>query len=194
MDKTEFKTAISKEELNLLPIFDHHGRYQFIETLDQARPAIQELKKSRVLGFDTETRPSFTRGEFHHVALLQLANHECCYLFRLNKMPLTAELTAILEDESILKVGVAIRDDVIGLNKLCPFKASGFVDLGVITATSRDTLGLRALTGIYLGQRLSKASKVTNWERDPLTEPQARYAANDAFAGLLIYEKMMEGK
>lgn len=193
MTQLPFRNQITKEELNSLPLFDHPGRIDLIETLPQALKAIQELKKEKIIGFDTETRPSFSKGEYHPVALLQLANKECCYLFRLGKIGLIPELTQILADAAITKVGVAVRDDVIGLNKLRAFEPAGFIDIAVLISPSKsEKLGLRALTGIYLGQRLTKGSKVTNWERSTLTESQLLYAANDAFASLLIYEKMME--
>lgn len=185
------KEPISKEELQALPLFDHGGRYQLIETKADALKAVEDLKKVSLLGFDTETRPSFRKGEFYHVALLQLASHDCCYLFRLNKIPLMREIVELLENEAIKKVGVAIRDDVIGLQKLTSFKAAGFIDLAEKTRISKSiSLSLRSLCGMYLNHRLSKGAKVTNWESPILSESQARYAANDAFVSLLIFEKM----
>ena len=185
------KTPMSKEELQLLPLFNHHGRYELIETVSSALKAIDELKKASSLGFDTETRPSFRKGEFYKVALLQLANHECCYLFRLNKIPLSPELVGLLEDEKINKVGVGIRDDIIALQKMLKFTPAGFIDLSEKTRISKVlSLSLRSLCGMYLNQRLSKGAKVTNWENPVLSDSQARYAANDAFVGLLVFEKM----
>jgi ribonuclease D len=190
-DHPILKEPVTKEELNLLPLFDHRGHYVLIETAEAAEKAIIELKKSSILGFDTETRPSFRKGEFYHVALLQLANYDCCYLFRLNKIRLTKDIVSILEDENIIKVGVAIRDDVIALQKMHPFEKGGFIDLAEKTRISRSlSHSLRSLTGMYLHQRLSKAAKITNWENPVLTDAQARYAANDAFVSLLIAEKM----
>jgi ribonuclease D len=185
------KPPMSKEELQLLPLFNHDGRYELIETVSSALKAIEELKKASTLGFDTETRPSFRKGEFYNVALLQLANHECCYLFRLNKIPLSAELVGLLEDEKINKVGVGIRDDIIALQKMLKFTPAGFIDLSEKTRISKVlSLSLRSLCGMYLNQRLSKGAKVTNWENPVLSDSQARYAANDAFVGLLVFEKM----
>jgi ribonuclease D len=185
------KPPMSKEELQLLPLFNHHGRYELIETVSSALKAIEELKKASTLGFDTETRPSFRKGEFYNVALLQLANHECCYLFRLNKIPLSSELVGLLEDEKINKVGVGIRDDIIALQKMLQFTPAGFIDLSEKTRISKVlSLSLRSLCGMYLNQRLSKGAKVTNWENPVLSDSQARYAANDAFVGLLVFDKM----
>lgn len=185
------KPSITKEELQTLPLFDHPGRYVLVETEEVASKAIAELKQAKILGFDTETRPSFRKGEFYNVALLQLATPECCYLFRLNKIRFSTELASLLENENIIKVGVAIRDDVIGLQKMQTFIAAGFIDLAEKTRISRSlSHSLRSLCGMYLGQRLSKGAKVTNWESPVLSESQARYAANDAFVSLLIFEKM----
>lgn len=185
------KPPMTKEELQSLQLFNHHGRYELIETVPAALKAIEELKKSNTLGFDTETRPSFRKGEFYNVALLQLANHECCYLFRLNKIPLSPELVSLLENEKIKKVGVGVRDDIIALQKMLKFTPEGFIDLAEKTRISKSvSLSLRSLCGMYLNQRLSKGAKVTNWESPVLTDSQAKYAANDAFVSLLILEKM----
>ena len=185
------KSQLTKEELMELPLFDHSGRVELITTVPAALKAVEELKKAKILGFDTETRPSFRKGEFHHVALLQLATQECCYLFRLNKIPLSKEIVSLLEDESITKVGVGNRDDIIGLQKLLNFKPGGFVDIAEETRVSKtQTLSLRSLCGMYLGKRLSKGAKVTNWESPVLTLQQSKYAANDAFVSLLIFEEM----
>ena len=185
------KSQLTKEELMELPLFDHPGRLELITTPAQALKAVEELKKVKVLGFDTETRPSFRKGEFHHVALLQLATLECCYLFRLNKIQLSKEIVSLLEDESITKVGVGNRDDIIGLQKLFNFRPGGFVDIAEETRVSKtQTLSLRSLCGMYLGKRLSKGAKVTNWEMPVLSPQQLKYAANDAFVSLLIYDEM----
>ncbi len=185
------KPQITKEELLSLPLFHYPARYELIETPSAAIKAIEEIKNAKILGFDTETRPSFKKGEFYHVALLQLATHDCCYLFRLNKVPLSEALVNLLADENILKVGVGVRDDIIALQKRLHFIPAGFIDLSEKTRVSRSiSLSLRSLCGMYLGQRLSKGAKVTNWENPNLTDAQARYAANDAFVSLLIFEKM----
>ena len=185
------KPQMTKEELQTLSLFNHHGRYELVETIPSAERAIEELKKATTLGFDTETRPSFRKGEFYHVAMLQLASYECCYLFRLNKIPLSAELVSLLADDKIIKVGVGVRDDIIALQKRLHFTPGGFIDLAEKTRISKSlSLSLRSLCGMYLNQRLSKGAKVTNWESPVLSESQARYAANDAFVSLLIFEKM----
>jgi len=190
----EYKTFISKEEINELPLLEFEGRLEVVENLDHASRAIKELSEHKILGFDTETRPSFTKGEVYQVAMLQLASPEATYLFRLNKISLPLELANLLADPNITKAGVAIRDDLKGLQKLNHFDPGGFVDIAkVVEKRGFTSLGLRALAGIFLGIRLSKAAKVTNWERSNLTEAQLTYAALDAVVGLRIFEKLLEG-
>lgn len=185
------KPQMSKEELQALPIFDHNGRYILVETVEGSLRALEVLKKATHLGFDTETRPSFRKGEFYNVAILQLATLDCCFLFRLTKIPLSQEIVNLLEDEKIIKVGMGLRDDIIGLQKMRSFIPRGFLDLSEKTRISKSvSLSLRSLCGMYLNMRLSKGAKTTNWENAELTDSQARYAANDAFVSLLILEKM----
>lgn len=186
-----YQKFISKEEINELPMLNFKGKLVVIETLEAALPVIEILSREKFLGFDTETKPSFTKGEFYEVAMLQLATETAAYLFRLNKMPFCKELSDLISNAGITKAGVGIQDDLKGLQRILPGTAEGFVDLSK-EATKRGftSLGLRALTAIYLGVRLSKAAKITNWERPTLTDAQLEYAALDAMVGLQIYKKM----
>ena len=188
-----YKKFISKEELNDLPLFEYEGKIELIENSERMPEIFKILSSAKVLGFDTETRPSFSKGESYPVALLQLATPDCAYIFRLSKMALPRELISLFSNPDIIKAGVAIRDDLKALQKLVPFNPQGFVDLAKeVEKVEFTSLGLRALTGIFLGLRLSKAAKVTNWERATLTEAQIKYAASDAVVGLKIYEKLSE--
>jgi ribonuclease D len=184
--------SITKEEINQLPMLYYEGKIEIIETKAAALEAIKKLSNEKLLGFDTETRPSFHKGESYQVALVQLATENCAYLFRLNKMPLLEELVEVLSNPDIIKAGVGIQDDLKGLQKMVSFNAQGFVDIGK-EAERRgfSGLGLRTLSAIFLGKRLSKGAKVTNWERVILTEAQLNYAANDANVGLRLYQKIM---
>lgn len=185
--------TITKEEINELPLLEYHGKIVLIENDSDVKSAVEELRKSSVLGFDTETRPSFQKGEVYQVALLQLATLDTVFLFRLNRVKLSPELATLLADEKIIKTGVAIRDDIKGLQKLRPFEPKGFFDLSTMATTQGVTsIGLRALSALFLGERLSKAAKITNWERPTLSEQQIKYAATDAYVGLMIYLKMKE--
>jgi len=150
--------------------------------------AIKTLRKYPVLGFDTETRPVFRKGVQHKVSLLQLSTPEEAFLFRLNHFGFPNALVEILEDSAILKVGVAILDDIRGLQKLSNFKAEGFInladiagDLGIVTC------GLRNLAAIFLGVRITKRAQLTNWERPVINSKQSLYAATDAWICLEMY-------
>ena len=184
--------SISKEEINTLPMLEFQGTIVLIEDTQHAIEIAKKLSQAKFLGFDTETRPSFSQNQYYKVALLQLATEECAYLFRLNKMTFPKELADILSNESIIKAGVAIQDDVKALQKLYQFQPFGFVDLSK-EAEKRQfkSFGLRALTAIFLGKRLSKAAKLTNWDQPTLTRPQLNYAASDAWTGLMIYQKII---
>ncbi len=185
------KVSITAEELNLLPPFEWPGEIIEIVTPQGVRRALEILEREAVVGFDTETRPSFKKGESYTPALLQLATNTQAFVFRLKFYPFPAELRAFLEEKNILKVGVGIADDLNGLRKITPFSAQGFVDIAAEAKRQGcKEAGLRPLTGLYLGQRLSKAAKLTNWEKTELSDSQLRYAAVDAVVGLLIYQKL----
>lgn len=190
--KTKAQNSLTPVQINALPTMEFSGKIVLIDRPDQAREAALKLKDEPVLGFDTETRPSFKKGEFYHVSLLQLATEETAYLFHLCRADLMPEVVSILSDPKVLKVGVATRDDIKGLQLLHPFKAEGFIDIALGLATPGRTPGLRALVAEYLGLKLSKAAKITNWEAPHLSRAQLAYAAKDAVAGLLIYRKLEE--
>lgn len=190
---TTYKKFVTKEEINALPMLEYGGRIELIDTHAHAHQALIHLKHEKILGFDTESRPSFKKGESYGVALLQLATKDTAYLFRVSKMPPLQELSDLLSNPEVTKVGLAIHDDVKGLQKILPaLKPHGFVDLAKEAEKKGFTsLGLRPLTAIFLEMRLSKGAKVTNWDRTTLTEAQLKYAASDALVGLLIYEKLL---
>lgn len=186
MDPQELTT----DQINALPAMEFSGDIIVVTEREQARTIVSELKNEKVLGFDTETRPSFQKGEFHHVALVQLATDKKAYLFRLSLTHLMEELAPLLSDPNVLKVGVATRDDVKGLLRLHDFDPAGFVDIAWELAVGGRTPGLRALAAEHLGVRITKAAKTTNWERPYLSPEQLSYAAKDAVAGYLIYRKL----
>ena len=185
--------SITKDAINGLPLAHYDGEAIIIETDAGAARAIAELNLETMVGFDTETRPSFSKGESYKVALLQLSSLKRAYLFRLSKITFTQDLADLLANPGILKIGVAVHDDIKALQKLHPFKAEGFLDLNVIAEKQGfQNLGLRSLSALFLNVRLSKAAKLTNWDQPELTRAQVHYAANDALVGLKIYQKMQE--
>ena len=155
--------------------------------------AIELIHEEALLGFDTETRPSFKRGENHPVALLQLASETDTFLFQLRDLGLPDPLKELFEDESVLKIGVAIHDDIKALQQKSEFKPNGFLDLADIARRfGIITTGLRNLTGIVLKSRISKRYQLSNWNRKILDEHQQLYAATDAWVCREIYLQMME--
>lgn len=184
-------TSIQAEEYNQYPQKSFEGTIIVVEKLQDIDNAVKFLSTQPILGFDTETRPSFTKNHTNSVALLQLGNEEITYLFRINKIGLPQQLKDILANEQIIKVGVAVRDDIKGLQKISNFEAKNFIDLQTIAKQLQlDAMGLRRLTPLALGFRISKKMQLSNWENIWLTKAQRQYAATDAWVSLKIYQKL----
>jgi ribonuclease D len=171
--------------------YRYHGAIHLITEADMVLQAIETLITSSTLGFDTETRPAFKKGESYLPALLQLATPDECFIFRLHQTGLTRDLRDLLADEQIKKVGVAIRDDLVGLRKIKTFTPRGFIELADLARQQGfQKLGLRNLSAELLGLNVSKKLRTTNWERKELTEAQLRYAAGDADLSLRLLNKL----
>jgi ribonuclease D len=181
--------AISKEEINQKPLLEYGGVIHFIRSPEQLLPALQQIRKEKLLGFDTETRPAFRKGESYPPSLLQLAGENEVWLFQLRRFPDLAPLFALLADPSIRKAGVAIRRDLSELRDLCPFEPAGFVDLGIAAENRgfRNT-GLRPLAALLLNGRISKKAQTSNWAAEYLDERQLRYAATDAWVSRRLHD------
>ena len=183
-----FPERVGKEHINTLPVCSFDGQIHLISDIKDLSYAIKTLRKYSVLGFDTETRPVFRKGVKHNVSLLQLSTPKEAFLFRLNHLGFPKELVEILEESAILKVGIAILDDVRGLKKLSNFKADGFIELADIASDlGIVTCGLRNLAAIFLGVRITKKAQLTNWERPVINTKQSLYAATDAWICLEMY-------
>jgi ribonuclease D len=184
------KRTISKTEINDLPLIAWEGDIQILETVEAMEAAVAELADESHLGFDTETRPTFKKGDYYPPALIQLATERCVYLFRISKTETLAPLLPLLESPDILKTGVAIKDDVKELRAMEDFTPDGFVEIADITVKlGYENRGLRALAGLLLEGRISKAAQVSNWARPELDQKQIRYAATDAWISREIYCK-----
>jgi ribonuclease D len=189
--KTEPR-KISKAEINELPLISWEGRIEILTTVDEMTQAVEKLRHETVLGFDTETRPSFKKGEYYPPALIQLGTLECVYLFRISLSKTLAPLRPLLESESILKTGVAIKDDVKELRKMEDFQPAGFVEIADITLKlGYENRGLRPLAGLLMQGRISKAAQVSNWARPELDQKQIRYAATDAWISRELYVRAL---
>lgn len=183
------KLSISKEEINALSLLVFPGEIAVICDKEHCDQVVKSLMEEEYLGFDTECRPSFKKGESHDTALLQLATEDRAYLFRLNLFSPTDSLLELLSAEHIKKVGVAVADDIKGLQRLRSFSPRGFVEIGELAKRHQiKQLGLRSLAAIMLGKRVSKSAQLSNWEARGLSEGQLCYAATDAWAGLKLYK------
>ena len=159
------RRSINKDELKELPKTVFPGRIHVIQSEAETEKAVAYLQSQPILGIDSETRPSFTKGQSHKVALLQISSDECCFLFRLNMTGLTQPLVDLLENPAVIKVGLSLKDDFMMLHKRAPFT-----------------------------QQISKSQRLSNWEADVLSDGQKQYAATDAWACLNIYNLLQELK
>ena len=149
------------------------------------------IRHEKLLGIDTETKPSFKKGISHKVALLQLSSSSTAWLIRLNSVVLSDELIDIMEDPGIQKIGVALRDDLKALLRLRKFSPAGFIDLqDMAKKAGIEEFSLKKLAALTLNIRISKKQRLSNWEAPTLTEGQAHYAATDAWVALEIYKAM----
>lgn len=189
----QFAESISKEKMNELPLKAFEGEINLVEHESDVLKAVDYLLGFKNIGFDTETRPSFKKGRVNKVALLQLSSSEKAYLFRLNGNGLNNALANLLANKDIVKVGVAVRDDLIALKKLKNFEPQSFVDLQpYVKKLGIQNFSLQKLAAIVLGFRISKSKRLSNWEAEFLGKAQQKYAATDAWVSLEIYKKLLE--
>ena len=190
-NKTErlgFDRRMSKDEINACPIKRWTGKTSVVRNRKELAAALRRLAGQTLLGFDTETRPAYKKGQSYLPSLLQLAGDEEVFIFQLKHLGLPGALCEILSDHAIIKAGVSLDFDISELKKLARFKAAGFADLGKLAKKAGvKNHGLRGLAAVYLGFRISKGSQTSNWARDVLTRQQIQYAATDAWVGRELY-------
>ena len=187
----EYLPDITAEEIKKLPLEMFRGDVFVVSDYADFQRAIAMVRRESVLGFDTETKPSFKKGRRNKVSLLQLATDKQAWLFRLSRIGLPRELVAVLENPEIAKIGLALRDDLHSLHALQPFEPRNMIDLQKIVSQYGITAqGLRKLAAIVLGVRISKSQQVTNWENPVLAESQVLYAATDAWVCYAIWKKL----
>ena len=189
-----FKESITPKELEALDYASFPGKITVIDSVGaEFNRAITYLRSQKIIGFDTETRPTFTPSQpRYNVSLLQLSGPDKAFLFRVNKIGMHRRLCNLLASDKVVKVGAAIHDDIRGLQKLHDFKPAEFVDLQKIGCEwgIRDK-AVKKMSAIILGFRISKTQQLSNWEAETLSESQCRYAATDAWVCREMYLKLL---
>lgn len=185
------KLTISNEEINALPLGAFEGKTIIVSEEKKIIHAFDEIKEHEVVGFDTETKPVFVSGQQNKVALMQVALPNKVFLIRLKQTGITPHLIEFLESDSVLKAGVALRDDIKALQRLKHYKPAGFIELAHMSKQAGlEVESVKKLTALLLGFRISKSAQTSNWEADVLQEKQISYAATDAWVCLQIYNKL----
>lgn len=194
MNQREYYISISKEQLSALPTVVFPGRITVVDTEEAANEALSVLRNESVVGFDTETKPSFRKGQSNSVALIQVSTLDRCFLFRLKKLGFIDELRKFIEDSSIKKIGLSLHDDFLALHRGAEFDPDGFIDLqSLVKEYGINDISLQKIYGIIFNERISKSQRLSNWEAAYLTDSQQSYASIDAWACLRIYNHLQRG-
>jgi len=190
----EPRFCMSKDKINNLPINAFPGRISVLSSFSSAgeiESAMRILGNSRMLGFDTESRPSFRKGDKNPIALIQLSTDDRAFLFRIHGRCVPGGLKRILENQGILKIGQGLKHELRTLHKELGVAGKGFIDLlDIAHKLDCSPKSVRGLSAIFLGFRITKSAQMSNWERGSLTEKQKLYAATDAWACLKVYEEL----
>lgn len=179
----ELRRTVSRDEINALPIRLYDGEVRVVASEHELAPALADILQEPVVGFDTETRPSFRVGESYPPSLAQVATARAVYLFQVRHKAIAAAVAQVLATEHVVKAGIGLADDLKALKKVIQFTEKSIVDLGAVaTRHGLKQTGVRNLTGLLLGFRIPKGTKTSNWSRPQLTRQQVTYAATDAWA------------
>ncbi len=183
--------TISKEEIAVLPQETFNGDIYVIDHVEEVKSAVKYLSSQPALGFDTETKPAFKRGQINKVALMQLSTEKECFLFRLNKIGYPDELETMMSDPRIKKIGLSLRDDFAAIRKRSTRKPENFIDLQLfVDKFGIEDNSLQKMYAILFGKKISKNQRLSNWEAPVLTPAQQSYATIDAWACLRIYNHL----
>ena len=184
-----------KHEITDLPVVTFPGRIVVIMSAGETEKAVNFLLSQPILGVDTETRPSFRRGDNHKVSLLQVATEHVCFLFRLNMTGMTPAIIRLLENTATPMLGLSWHDDILSLKRRKEFTPGNFIDLqNLVGDLGIEDLGLQKIYANIFHQKISKRQQLTNWDRDVLDDRQKAYAATDAWACIMLYKEMMRLK
>jgi ribonuclease D len=195
MGINKYQENITVDELAGCELSWFRGEIVVADNLETFYKVFPRFLNTDLLGFDTETKPSFKKGKKNTVSLIQLSTENFACLFRINKIGIPGELIKLLSDPSVIKAGVAVHDDIRFLKGVKRFTPEGFVDLqNFVRDFGIQSSGLKKLTAIVLGFRISKRQQVTDWEAEQLSEAQRIYAATDAWVCHQIYKTLTNGK
>ena len=182
---------VDKAMLSQLKRVEFYGKIYVVTSPDEAEHVVDYLLSQPILGFDTETRPAFEKGKRYRCSLLQVSTHTDCFLFRLNKIGLCPAVLRLLGDKEVTKVGLAWKNDTLSLKELGSFEPGRFIDLqDMVRELGIEDQSLVKIYANLFGERISKAERLSNWERNELTERQKEYAAIDAWACVRIYKEV----
>ncbi|PIQ46921.1 MAG: 3'-5' exonuclease [Cytophagales bacterium CG12_big_fil_rev_8_21_14_0_65_40_12] len=188
-----FQKSISKEELMELPLSQYEGKVVIAASEETIRGALREISQFSVVGFDTEARPTFKKGQIRQISLIQIATDDKVYLLRIMQTGLMDCIVDFMENPNIVKVGIGLDDDFNLLNRLRRFDKRGFLDLNIrFKEIGAENIGARNLAGMMLGIRISKSAQTSNWEAEEYTDKQISYAATDAWICLEIYRALQD--
>ena len=180
---------LSKNEINALPLIQYEGDIEILTSKDNIQAAINDLKNYDLIGFDTETKPTFVKGPLNPPSIMQLACDDKVYIFQIDNDKIFKQLSSILSNENITKCGVSVDRDLIELMYLSPFDPISFVDLGNVARENEiPHHGLRGLVAMFLKHRISKGSQTSDWSRISLSDSQISYAATDAWVSLELFK------
>jgi ribonuclease D len=186
-----WQTSISREELAGLPIRRYEGEVRLVESAQALADEAAAIRRESVLGFDTETRPAFRKGESYPPSLVQLAGEAVVWIFPLQRVDCSTTLREIFQSPLFVKAGIGVADDLRQMKKLFAFEEANVVDVGTIARRHGvEQTGLRNLAGIVLGYRIPKGSRTSNWGAARLTRQQIAYAAMDAWAARALYLRL----
>lgn len=186
-----FQSEITREEVAELDLIQYEGPITLVETDDEFLEAFDAIASQPILGFDTETKPSFKKGKIYPTSLIQLSAMDHAWLIRVSRIGYPRQLLDLLSDEKVMKVGTGLNDDIRRMRSDFLFEPGKFLDLQTyVEAFQIQEKGLKKMSAIVLGHRISKSQQVSNWDADVLTEAQLRYAATDAWICLKIYNEL----
>ena len=180
--------SIAREDLANLPLRRYEGKISLVETLEDLEDARADFRHERIVGLDTETRPSFHKGQSYLPCLVQAATARAVYLFQLRRLDVFPALAELLASPATVKTGVGLAHDMSQLKQVFPFDVANTLDLGVIARRrGLAQTGVRNLAGMLLGFRVPKGNRTSNWAATRLSPAQVSYAATDAWVCRELY-------